>query len=497
MRLLKLLPLLLCLASPAFAATAPLTPGNIVVAVSGKGASGISFTDNQASPLSLYQYTPTGLNQAVLAGRSVVTGSANPISSEYGSSSEGLLQRSGDGKSLTIMGYAIDATTFNASPSTYVPQTATNAGKTSALAQSTSMAGGTTVTANGTTTTYQPVARVIANITADGGVDTSTALLNVFDQNNPRSVWTQNGSSYYVSGQGVSGDTTGGVFYTTAGSTTATPITGKDTSNNTATQDTRDVQVVNGQLYVSVDSKSGSGNNRDYVGTVGTGTPTTTVVNSSGKATGPTMLKGFGNSGGTGKLVVTLTNGVENTNGLAPVGSEINLSPEQFFFANSTTLYVTDTGQPKNDSVTNDSNGNRLGNGGLEKWVLNNGSWSLAYTLSAGLDLVSNTSASGTTGLFGLAGRLNDDGTVSFYATSYTINDLDTSYLYAITDTLSATSGAGEAFSVIDSATDSKFMGVAFAPDAATVPEPASWAMMVGGFGLLGGMLRRRRVVFA
>lgn len=28
-------------------------------------------------------------------------------------------------------------------------------------------------------------------------------------------------------------------------------------------------------------------------------------------------------------------------------------------------------------------------------------------------------------------------------------------------------------------------------PDA--VPEPASWAMMLGGFGLLGGMMRRRR----
>lgn len=30
-----------------------------------------------------------------------------------------------------------------------------------------------------------------------------------------------------------------------------------------------------------------------------------------------------------------------------------------------------------------------------------------------------------------------------------------------------------------------------FAPDAA-VPEPASWAMMVGGFGLIGGLARRR-----
>jgi hypothetical protein len=25
------------------------------------------------------------------------------------------------------------------------------------------------------------------------------------------------------------------------------------------------------------------------------------------------------------------------------------------------------------------------------------------------------------------------------------------------------------------------------------VPEPASWAMMIGGFGLIGGAMRRRR----
>jgi hypothetical protein len=36
-----------------------------------------------------------------------------------------------------------------------------------------------------------------------------------------------------------------------------------------------------------------------------------------------------------------------------------------------------------------------------------------------------------------------------------------------------------------------------FAPDNATVaavPEPASWAMMLGGFGIVGGALRRRRL---
>jgi hypothetical protein len=31
-------------------------------------------------------------------------------------------------------------------------------------------------------------------------------------------------------------------------------------------------------------------------------------------------------------------------------------------------------------------------------------------------------------------------------------------------------------------------------PVLSSVPEPASWAMMLGGFGLIGGALRRRKV---
>ncbi len=36
-----------------------------------------------------------------------------------------------------------------------------------------------------------------------------------------------------------------------------------------------------------------------------------------------------------------------------------------------------------------------------------------------------------------------------------------------------------------------------YAEFSGSVPEPASWAMMLAGFGLVGGTLRRRRVVFA
>jgi hypothetical protein len=61
--------------------------------------------------------------------------------------------------------------------------------------------------------------------------------------------------------------------------------------------------------------------------------------------------------------------------------------------------------------------------------------------------------------------------TVQLYATSYNILDLDTTYLYGITDTLAfttASQAAGEVFTVLATApSDSNFKGVSFAP---TIP---------------------------
>lgn len=461
-------------------------PGNLVVSVEGNGVMGAAsgqYSDNQAAPLSLFQFAPAGTTLASYVGSLVLpqtaAGTNYAISGEYGSSSEGLLQLSGDGSTLAIAGYGITASVFNASPAAY--GTAVNdPTKPTALAQSGSLTG----------QGYTPVPRVVALIGADGSVDTSTALYNVYNGNNPRSVYTTDGQLIYVSGQGHSPDATGGVFYTTRGATTATAVTGNDTSSKTSSQDTRDVQVYNGQLYVSTDSKEGSGSNRDLIGTLGAaGSLPTTLANA---GNGPTMLTGFGNSGGTGKLMLTAA----TANGVNAVGQEINLSPESFFFANATTLYVADSGLPKNNSALNDKGGSGLGDGGLQKWTFANGTWTLSYTLSAGLGLVANTAASGTTGLLGLTGQVTG-GVVNLYATSYTIGDTDPSFLFGITDNLAAiTRPAGEAFTQLAVApVDSTFKGVAFAPVAvsAAVPEPASWASAIAGLGLTGGAMRLRR----
>ena len=105
------------------------------------------------------------------------------------------------------MGYGINANQFNANPGSFsiVPSN-------TALGQSGSVPG----------QGYTPVPRVVALISANGTVDTSTAITGVFNGNNPRSVATVNGSTFYISGQGQSGDTTEGLFVAQKGATTAT-----------------------------------------------------------------------------------------------------------------------------------------------------------------------------------------------------------------------------------------------------------------------------------
>jgi hypothetical protein len=455
----------LLMAAQAVAQQSPVfTPGNLVVAVEGCGVQsgncvGVTngngtgagnsslggYGDNQAGPFTLFQFAPVGTASATYVNSLVLpqtmSGGNFPVSGEYGSSSEGTLQLSGSGQYLTVMGYGVNAADFDANPPMY------GAAPSNALGQSGSLAG----------QSYTAVPRVVALIDAYGNVNSSTALYNIFDTNNPRSAFAANGATVYVSGQGNGSDLTGGVFFSPIGAVNNAPvaITWKDTTNNTLSQDTRDVQIYNGTLYVSVDTKGGSGSARSYIGTLGTaGAPPTTTVGA------PVMLNGFGNSGGTGK--VTINGNGNNLN----AGLQINLSPVNYFFANASTLYVADSGNPKNNSATSS-----LGNGGLQKWVNSamdgSGTWSLAYTLYNGLNLVANSKTTGTTGLYGLTGTVSG-GVVALYATNYTLNDLDFTYLYGITDTLStmtAGQAAGEMFTQLAAAPmDSNFKGVSFAP---------------------------------
>ena len=158
-------------------------------------------------------------------------------------------------------------------------------------------------------------------------------------------------------------------------------------------QDTRTVQIYSNTLYVSMDIKSGS-YNRSYIGTLGS-PPATSVFTCTGVGAGcpigdgtagPALMSGFGNAGGTGKE--TISGNGNNLN----AGDKINLSPENYFFASSTVLYVANSGSPKNDSNAdnNSTTTANIGDGGLQKWIYSSGAWSLAYTRYSGLNLVNN-----------------------------------------------------------------------------------------------------------
>jgi hypothetical protein len=483
------------------------SPGDLVISmvsnVSGGSGSGL----DTASPLVLRQFQlGAGGTSATAAGTLTLpqtsSGLNSAISGEYGSASEGLLQLSANGQYLTIMGYGVNAAAFNSAPvSTY---------GTAALGQTVSL---TPAQQTGTKVTTVP--RVVALVGANASVDTTTALTGVFNANNPRSAATVDGSSIYVAGQGVTGDGTGGLFVAARGATTATAINANTTTpsgspNGTANPllatETRSVQIVN----------TGTGNSlqvsRDY-GTKGSPNDTTDIRKFTNGAGGlPTSASGLvatriipGNTnssgGNTGSIDVTnaTDNGVNHArNGQTPghTGNTfVYLSPEEFYYANASTLYIADSGSPKNGA-----NAAGLGEGGLQKWINSaadgSGVWSLAYDMVTGLNLTAQSNANsatptapGVTGLFGLTGEVVG-GEVELFATSYGLNELSASYLYEITDNLANTDytvGDAETFNTLYSApAGSLIRGVSFA----AVPEPGSVSLVV--MGLAGLLLVRQ-----
>ena len=163
------------------------------------------------------------------------------------------------------------------------------------------------------------------------------------------------------------------------------------------------------------------------------------------------------------------------------------------FFANPTTLYVADEGT--GDATESDRHA------GLEKWSLSDGTWSLDYTLQAGL-IGETYSVPGwdfgetTIGLRNLTGEVNANGTVTFWATTSTSsgsgdNGADPNEIVEITDALGDTSlPTGEKFSVFDGPVAGlRYGGVAFA----AAPEPSTWAMLLLGFAGLGFVGYRKR----
>jgi hypothetical protein len=165
--------------------------------------------------------------------------------------------------------------------------------------------------------------------------------------------------------------------------------------------------------------------------------------------------------------------------------------PAGLWFANASTLYVTDEG----NGTTTFANGSYPAaaaqtTAGLQKWVLQNGTWKLAYTLTAGLHLGVPYTVRGypagdnpvtglpwspaTDGLRNLTGRVNANGTVTIWAITSTVSGngdpgADPDKLVAITDRLAAATAPAESFTTVRTAGFGEVLrGVSFTPG--TVP---------------------------
>jgi hypothetical protein len=126
-----------------------------------------------------------------------------------------------------------------------------------------------------------------------------------------------------------------------------------------------------------------------------------------------------------------------------------DFTPFAVFFANSTTMYVSDEGSgDATDTSTH---------AGLEKWSLVAGTWQLDYVLTKGLIGVVDTNLNGvdgpypdvtSVGLRNLTGSVGEDGKVTLWATTSTSSTsgdqgADPNKVVRITDDVSATTLTG------------------------------------------------------
>jgi len=165
--------------------------------------------------------------------------------------------------------------------------------------------------------------------------------------------------------------------------------------------------------------------------------------------------------------------------------------PFALWFADADTLYVADEGDGYTGGADLYAHAAAQAMAGLQKWVFNAAtqSWTLAYTLQAGLDLgqpytvkgypTGNNPATGlpwspaTDGLRQITGRVDEDGKVTLWAVTSTISGngdtgADPDKLVAIRDVLSNTTAAGaanERFATLRSAGFGEVLrGVSFTP---------------------------------
>lgn len=247
--------------------------------------------------------------------------------------------------------------------------------------------------------------RVIARIDLNGVVDTSTALTDAFSgaSGNPRSVISDDGSRFWISG--TSGIDGGVRFVANLGDSTSLGLNAGSPTN------IRCINAFDGQLFVSSASGVSLGINQ-----YGDQLPT-----APGQIV--TQLPGFPTAGGSQAA-----------------------SAYDFFFADPNTLYVAD-----DNAVASTV-------GGIQKWVNNGGTWTLAYRLQLG-------GPGASTACRGLSGFVRDGVTTLWGTANTSSTGGAATQLVTVTDT-----GPGSTVvSLATSPLNTAFRGVRFLAKPTTV----------------------------
>jgi hypothetical protein len=456
----------------------PNCTGGTCVKAIGNGSLNQAFTNDGpdanfgvTAPYSLQFYTSNGQSATLNSTYNIPSGA---FTGSFSSKSEGAINVSADGSSITLLGY--------------------NAG-VNQIDISNSNTPGSTETGN--TDVATPTYRTVAQVNSNGTVQFTNT--NAYSGNNGRAVVLAADGNYYMAGNAGNGNGDGNIAALTGiqriapGSTdpnstqigqfnvtsTGLPADKKPSKDNNY----RGLTVFNNTLYTS----KGSGSN---------GLDTVYQVGNTGQL--PTT--------GNASTPITALAGLP----IQSAKTDTNFFPFGVWFANANTMYVADEG----DGALADAAGDA--NAGLEKWSFNmaTGKWVLDYVLQTGLNLGQNYTVTGTDaagdsgsltaaadGLRNITGEVNADGTVTIFGITSTVDDgslgdagADPDKLVAITDVLGDTTQGqvtGEGFNTLETAAYGQVLrGVALVTP---VPEPGTWAMMILGLFGLGAMLRARR----
>jgi hypothetical protein len=399
----------------------------------------------------------------------------------FSSKSELALNRSADGKSLTFMGYHGGVGCGGSDVSPTAPNLIdVSASNTPAICDPTNPVTSSLQNTPNIPTSYY---RAVAEVDADGRLSITDG--NAYSGDNGRAAIKASNGIYYMVGNDNSGNIGKKQLSLTVAGFELINATGAELlipgltppvppnigmigrleflSSDKPGKDTnfRGITIFDNTVYVSKGSGGNGINSVFQEGTQGT-LPTGTAAELA-------------------NVPLTILPGFPNTE--ASTGTNF---PFGMFFANANTLYVCDEGD--GTFVTPPVNGNvadpqSQATAGLQKWVLQNGVWTMIYVLQNGLNIgvqysVDHYPASidpATGGCRNIAGRVNGDGTATIWAITSTVsangdNGADPNKLVKVTDLISATTlpSAGGwlgTFQTVRSARAGEvFRGIAFAP---------------------------------